>query len=94
MSRPEPSSRPALATQVARQIDPVTGGTVLLYPEGVVELSETAAEIVNRCDGKTTIAEVVAQLAEEFDAPEDELLADVCETLAELSRRQLVVFVP
>jgi pyrroloquinoline quinone biosynthesis protein D len=94
MSRPDPASRPKLASQIARQIDPVTGGTVLLYPEGIIELSETAAEIVSRCDGEATIAAIAAQLAEEFDVPEDELLADVCETLTELSRRQIVVFVP
>jgi len=94
MSQPDPASRPALAPQIVRRIDPITGGTVLLYPEGVIELSETAAEIVIRCDGRATVADIAARLAEEFEAPEDELLADVCETLAELSRRQVVVFVP
>ena len=94
MSLLDTASRPALAPQVTRQIDPVTGGTVLLYPEGIIELSETAGEIVSRCDGKVTMAEIAAQLAGEFDAPIDELLSDVCEILADLSRRQIVVFVP
>ena len=35
---------------------------VLLYPEGVVKLNETAGEIIKRCDGKLTVGEMVAEL--------------------------------
>jgi pyrroloquinoline quinone biosynthesis protein D len=35
---------------------------VLLYPEGMVKLNGSAAEILNRCDGATPVAAIVADL--------------------------------
>src|SRR5690348_13302911 len=45
-------ARPRLAPGVRLQIDRTTGKNVLLFPEGIVELNETAQEILNRCDGR------------------------------------------
>lgn len=39
---------------------------VLLYPEGVVKLNDTAGEILKRCDGKHTVAQLVDALSQEF----------------------------
>ncbi len=39
---------------------------VLLYPEGMVKLSQTAGEILHRCDGQHSLAEIVAQLETAF----------------------------
>ena len=39
---------------------------VLLYPEGMVKLSQTAGEILKRCDGQRSLAEIVAQLEAVF----------------------------
>ncbi len=41
---------------------------VLLYPEGIVKLNETAAAILERCDGQATVAEIVADLSRRFGA--------------------------
>lgn len=41
---------------------------VLLYPEGVVKLNETAAEILKTCDGARTVDAVIADLSARFDA--------------------------
>ena len=46
-------ARPRLAKGVRLQIDSTTGKSVLLYPEGIVELNETAREIVARSDGRS-----------------------------------------
>ncbi|MEO8159009.1 MAG: pyrroloquinoline quinone biosynthesis peptide chaperone PqqD [Betaproteobacteria bacterium] len=40
---------------------------VLLYPEGVVKLNDSAGEILKRCDGRT-LTELTADLQREFDA--------------------------
>jgi pyrroloquinoline quinone biosynthesis protein D len=71
------------------QTDSATGKSVLLFPEGIVELNETAHEILSRCDGRT-LSEIVRGLAEEYDADSTALTADVRETLADLERRKLV----
>ena len=81
--------RPRLAKGVRLQIDPATGKSVLLFPEGIVELNETAHEILSHCNGGTLI-EIVRDLAEEYDADSAALTADVREALADLYQRKLI----
>lgn len=85
------SARPSLAKSVRLQIDSITGKTVLLYPEGVVELNETAREIVSRSDGRT-VGTIVCELAEEYEADSNALAADVRGILADLQQRKLIEF--
>ncbi|MGV0005398.1 MAG: pyrroloquinoline quinone biosynthesis peptide chaperone PqqD [Candidatus Porifericomitaceae bacterium WSBS_2022_MAG_OTU9] len=40
---------------------------VVLYPEGMVKLNQSAGEILKRCDGKSSIAEIAEQLVIQFD---------------------------
>jgi pyrroloquinoline quinone biosynthesis protein D len=82
-------TKPRLAKGVRLQSDPTTGKSVLLYPEGIIELNETAHEIVSRCDGRT-LSEIVHVLAEEYDADSAALTVDVRETIADLHRRKLI----
>ena len=84
-------AQPRLAGGVRFEIDGATGKAVLLFPEGILELNETAQEIVTRCDGQS-VNEIVLGLAEEYDVDLDILTADVRETLADLQRRKLVEF--
>jgi pyrroloquinoline quinone biosynthesis protein D len=71
------------------QSDSKTGNSVLLFPEGVLELNETAQEILTHCDGRT-VSEIIQALTEEYDADPEMLAADVRETLADLQRRKLI----
>ncbi len=82
-------ARPRLARGVRLQIDSATGKSVLLFPEGIVELNETAQEILTRCDGRP-LSEIACALAEEYDADLATLTADVREIVADLQRRKLV----
>jgi len=84
-------ARPSLAKGVRLQADSGAGKSVLLYPEGIVELNETADEILSRCDGRT-LREIVCELAEEYEADSEALAADVRETLADLQQRKLIKF--
>ena len=58
---------------------------VLLYPEGMVKLNQSAGEILRRCDGVRSVAEVVADLEQAFATTG--LEADVIAFL-ELARKQ------
>jgi len=71
------------------QADATTGKSVLLFPEGVLELNETAQDIVTRCDGPT-VGEIIQALAEEYEVDPETLAADVRETLADLQQRKLI----
>jgi pyrroloquinoline quinone biosynthesis protein D len=83
------ATRARLAPQVRFQLDPVTRKSVLLYPEGILELNETAADILACCDGRT-FAEIVEALGEQYDVDCRTLLSDVRQALADLRQRKLV----
>lgn len=40
---------------------------VILYPEGLVELSNSAAEILKLCDGTRALPEIVDELEKKFE---------------------------
>lgn len=39
---------------------------VILYPEGMVELNQSSAEILKLCDGSHTLPAIVAELEQKF----------------------------
>jgi pyrroloquinoline quinone biosynthesis protein D len=86
-----PDSIPRLAPHVRRQVDRVTGGAMLLHPEGAVELSETADAIVLLCGGTRSLEQIVATLAVDYEVEPDVLRADVEACIAGLVERGLAV---
>ena len=85
------SAQPRLTNGVRLQTDSITGKSVLLHSEGIIELNETANEILSRCDGRT-LNDIVHALAQEYDADPKALAADVRETLADLHQRRLIEY--
>ena len=39
---------------------------VILYPEGMVELNQSSAEILKLCDGTRALAQIASELEEKF----------------------------
>jgi coenzyme PQQ biosynthesis protein PqqD len=72
------------------------GKTVLLRLEdgGYYALDEVGAMIWNLCDGRRAVADIVAILCAEFDAPEATVRADVLEFIADLRSERLLVVEP
>lgn len=64
----EAESIPDLNPTFRLQWEDVQDCYVLLYPEGMVKLSQTAGEILKRVDGQTTIAGIIQQLESAFQA--------------------------
>ncbi|MBC7665383.1 MAG: pyrroloquinoline quinone biosynthesis peptide chaperone PqqD [Caulobacter sp.] len=60
------ASRPAVASMYRLQFEPAQDAWVLLYPEGMVKLNTPAAEILRRCDGSHSVAEIVGELEQAF----------------------------
>ncbi|MDB6066217.1 MAG: pyrroloquinoline quinone biosynthesis protein PqqD [Pedosphaera sp.] len=92
MSSIDEKSCPALVLGVRMQTDVTTGEPVLLFPEGVLHLNSTAHEVVSKCDGKSSVAAIVAALAAEYEVESNALSGDVLECLAELQKRKLIHF--
>ncbi|GAB3279260.1 pyrroloquinoline quinone biosynthesis peptide chaperone PqqD [Parasphingorhabdus pacifica] len=61
------SGRPKLVPHVRLIFDRVRGRHVLLGPEAVSVLNPTGAAIVGLCDGRRTLAEIVAELRGRYD---------------------------
>ena len=68
-------ARPRINRLFRFQWEPAQQAHVLLYPEGMVKLNQSAGEILKRCDGSTSVAEIVADLESAFNA--SNLAADV-----------------
>jgi pyrroloquinoline quinone biosynthesis protein D len=68
------------------------GQTVLLRIEdgGYYALDEVGAIIWDLCDGERPVAEIVAALCAEFDAPEEVVRGDVLEFIRDLRRERLL----
>jgi pyrroloquinoline quinone biosynthesis protein D len=60
--------RPKLSRRFRLQFEETQSRWVLLYPEGMVQLNPSAAEILMRCDGERTIGAIVHELEAAFNA--------------------------
>ena len=68
---------PALARGVKLRFDKARDAWVLLAPEKVLMPDQIAMEILKRCDGKATMAEIIEDLAVTFSADRDQVAGDV-----------------
>lgn len=67
--RPGRDSVPAIRRLFRMQWEEVQQKHVLLYPEGMVQLNQSAGEILRRCDGKASVADITADLERAFNHP-------------------------
>ena len=61
-------ARPSVNPHFRLQWEEVQQAWVLLYPEGLVKLNRSAGEIMLRCDGGRSIAQIVDELEDAFNA--------------------------
>ena len=71
---------PRLGRGFRLQFEPAQDCHVLLYPEGMVKLNQSSAEILKRCDGQRSVEAIVAELEAAFSTTG--LAADVTHFLA------------
>ncbi|MEM7541741.1 MAG: pyrroloquinoline quinone biosynthesis peptide chaperone PqqD [Pseudomonadota bacterium] len=70
-------SVPSIAAGYRLQWEEAQNGYVLLYPEGVVQLNGSSAEIMKRIDGEQTVAGIIVDLKNAFPGAEldDDVIA-------------------
>lgn len=75
-----PDERFEIDPEFLLQWEPAQQAYVLLYPEGIIKLNQTAAEILKRCTGRASVADIVTQLKQVFtDAgPDGQIERSVC----------------
>lgn len=83
-------SRPRLAPGVRLHFDETRQAWMLLAPERVLMLDETALDIVRRCDGGTQITALIDDLAQAYSADRAEIDGDVRAMLAGLIDKRVL----
>ncbi len=89
MAAPADTSQPRLAAGCR------WGGSeedrVILFPEGAIKLQGTGRQVLERCDGQRTFAEIIAELRKEFGKTDPEKIrADIGMFLEQLQKKRIV----
>jgi pyrroloquinoline quinone biosynthesis protein D len=82
-------TRPRLVTGARLRYDDVREEHVLLIPEGVVRLNPTAADVLELCDGKRSLDDIVGALSARYQGAD--VRDDVVELVDAMAQRGLVV---
>ena len=80
-----PDARLRMSALYRMQFEPSQDHWVLLYPEGMVRLNPPAAEILQRCDGRRSVNEIVTELEVAF--AQTPLRDDVVDFLSQALQR-------
>ncbi len=82
---------PILNSMFRFQYEPAQNCHVLLFPEGMVKLNDSASEILNLIDGKNSVQQIVKLLGEKFSQAGD-LTDDVTEFLITAVEKKWVYY--
>lgn len=85
---------PFLPRGVRIKQDRVRDTPVLLGPERTLMLDPIGAAILGEVDGQRPVAQIVAALAEKFNAPAEVISGDVDTFLTDLKNRRLLEMRP
>ena len=84
------NSRPALPRHVRLRHDAARDRWIILAPERVFTPDPIAVAVLQLCDGTRSVEAIAAELAETYNAPQDQILADITALLQELADKGVV----
>ena len=84
------NKRPLLVKRGRLRIDAVTGNPVLLDQEVVIVLNQTGYEILQLCDGRRTLQEILQELGNQYSGAKSILSVEVLKYLEAISQRGLI----
>ncbi|USW96517.1 pyrroloquinoline quinone biosynthesis peptide chaperone PqqD [Pseudomonas proteolytica] len=80
------SKKPTWRQGYRYQYEPAQKGHVLLYPEGMIKLNDSAALIGGLIDGKRSVAAIIGELEQQFPGVPE--LGEDIEQFMEVARAQ------
>jgi pyrroloquinoline quinone biosynthesis protein D len=83
-------SRPHFPRGVRLKRDEARARWTLLAPERIFEIDDTAATVLELCDGERDLAAIVAELAARYAAPPAVIEQDVVAMLADLKTKRVL----
>lgn len=84
------TTKPKLPHHIRLRHDPGRGRWHVLAPERVFEPDEIAVEILKRCDGDQTVAAIAEEMANDYNAPLEEITSDIVDMLQDLADKGVV----
>jgi len=84
------ATRPVVPPHVKLRHDAGRGRWIILAPERLFDPDDVAVEVLKLCDGQRTVADIAEHLAKEYNAPENEITADIVEMLQDLADKGVV----
>lgn len=85
------AKRPRFAPHMRFKFDERRERWVVLAPERMLLPDEIAVEVLQRCTGETPVAKIVDEFTVLFDAPREEISADVIAVLQDLTDKGVLV---
>ena len=79
------ATKPQMPPYLKLRHDAGRGRWILLAPERILTPDQTAVTVLQLCDGKRTVEEIAAKLAEEYSAPVEVIATDVVDLLQGLA---------
>jgi pyrroloquinoline quinone biosynthesis protein D len=87
-------SRPALARGRRLHYDEPRDRWVIQAPERVLSPDPIAVEVLKLCDGSHTVAEVAESLSVRYNAPKEQIEADILAMLQDLADKGVISCAP
>lgn len=84
------ASRPVMPPHVKMRHDAGRGRWLILAPERVFDPDEIAVGILKLCDGQRSVGDIAGLLAKEYNAPAQEIEADIIAMLQDLADKGVV----
>ena len=84
------NSRPALPRYARLHNLRAREGTVILAPERVYEIDPIGVAVLSRCDGKSEVGQIVADLTTSYSAPAELIARDVTKLLQGLADKRVL----
>ncbi len=94
MAAPEDSSQPRLAAGCRWGAESKSGNErqrMVLFPEGAIKLQGTGLQVLERCDGALTFAQIIEELQQQFSVADPaKIRGDISQFLEQLQRKRIV----
>ncbi len=90
MSTMDSTTKPRLPRGVKLRRDDVRQRWTLLAPERIFEVDETAAAVLQLCDGERDLGSIVAELAARYGAPPEVVEKDIVSMLGGLKDKRVL----
>ncbi|MEI9901299.1 MAG: pyrroloquinoline quinone biosynthesis peptide chaperone PqqD [Hyphomicrobium sp.] len=84
------ASKPAMPPYIKMRHDAGRGRWIILAPERLFDPDPIAVEVLKLCDGQRSVGEITEALAKEYNAPREDIEADIIAMLQDLADKGVV----